>query len=199
MGSLHTFILEDIACTVFFETGTGTGASLEYAAGHPQFRRLYSVESHPATAAKAARYFEKDGRITVLNLDSRPALQQILPTIAPQDRILFFLDAHYPGEVEADFKGYRAPEPLEVKLPLEGELEIIRQLRGDCRDVILIDDLRIYENGPFEAGNVPSEWENLSPAQKNIDFVSRIFPDRELHRDFRNEGYLIIAPPPPKA
>jgi hypothetical protein len=199
MGSLHTFILEDILCPVFFETGTGTGASLEYAAGHAHFRKLYSVEIHKETAEKAARYFEKDARITILNSDSPSAMQKILPAIAKDERILFFLDAHFPGEVAADFAGRKADEPLDVKLPLERELEVIAQWRKDCRDVILIDDLRIYENGPFESGNTPEEDENLRPEQKNIDFVARIFPDRELHRDYRNEGYLIIAPPPSKA
>ena len=198
MGSLHTFILEDIPCTVFFETGTGTGASLEYASDHKQFRKLYSVEIHAATAQKAARYFANKPQVQVMNMDSQSALRQVLPTIAPEERILFFLDAHFPGEVEPDFKGYRAEEPLALKLPLEQELELIAQWRVASRDVILIDDLRIYENGPFEAGNVPEAQENLRPEQKNIDFVSRIFPGRELHRDFRNEGYLIIAPPPPK-
>ena len=196
MGSLHNFILEDIACSVFFETGTGTGASLEYASDHKQFRKLYSTEIHAPTAEKAAAYFAAKPHVTVLNLDSKTALRQVLPTIAKTERILFFLDAHFPGEVASDFKGRTAPEDLALKLPLEQELELIRDLRGDCRDVILIDDLRIYENGPFEAGNLPAADENLSPAQKNIDFAARLFPNRELFRDYRNEGYLIIAPPP---
>jgi len=199
MGSLHTFLLQDINCSVFFETGTGTGASLQYAAEHPQFQKLYSVEIHAPTAEKAARFFAGEPRITILNSESTTALQKILPTIARDARILFFLDAHFPGEVEADFKGRKAPEPLAVKLPLEQELELIRDWRGECRDVILIDDLRIYENGPFESGNVPEADENLHPSQKNIDFVARLFPNREIHRDYRNEGYLIIAPPPAQA
>lgn len=196
MGSLHVFILEDIRCTVFFETGTGTGASLQYAAGHPQFQRLYSSEIDPRTAQRAAQFFAADRRITVLNADSKTALARVLPTIAQEERILFFLDAHFPGEVETDFAGRKGQAPLEVALPLEEELRVIKQYRANCRDVILIDDLRIYENGPFESGNTPPEDENLDPARKNIDFVARIFPDRELHRDYRNEGYLIIAPAP---
>ncbi|MDB5806991.1 MAG: hypothetical protein JWN73_4313 [Betaproteobacteria bacterium] len=195
MGSLHNFILEDINCSVFFETGTGTGASLEFAACHKQFQRLYSVEIHLDTAERAELYFANDPRIEVVNMESLAALRQILPTVAQDERILFFLDAHFPGEVEADFQGYKAPISLETKLPLEQELELIAQMRGNCRDVILIDDLRIYENGPFEAGNTPESQENLDPASKNIDFAARLFPNRELHRDYRNEGYLIIAPP----
>jgi len=199
MGALYTFILKDINCSVFFETGTGSGASLNYAADHKQFQRLYSVEIHQGTAEKAALYFKNDARISVLNMESLAALRQVLPTIAPDERILFFLDAHFPGEAAADFDGYKAPIPLETKLPLEQELELISQMRGNCRDVILIDDLRIYENGPFESGNTPPSQENLDPARKNIDFAARLFPDRELHRDYRNEGYLIIAPPPLQA
>jgi hypothetical protein len=129
-------------------------------------------------------------------MESLDALRQVLPTVAQDERILFFLDAHFPGEVETDFQGYKAAIPLETKLPLEQELELIAQMRGNCRDVILIDDLRIYENGPFEAGNTPEAQENLDPARKNIDFAARLFPNRELHRDYRDTGYLIIAPPP---
>ncbi|HEY4374693.1 MAG TPA: hypothetical protein VGN52_22415 [Burkholderiales bacterium] len=198
MGSLHVFVLEDIRCSVFFETGTGTGASLQYAAGHPQFRRLYSSEIHPQTAQRAAQFFAADPRITVLNADSTTALAQVLPAIPREERVLFFLDAHYPGEVEADFRGRKGHAPLEIALPLEQELRVIQQHRPDSRDVIIVDDLRIYENGPFESGNTPAEDENLDPERKNIDFVTRLFPDRELHRDYRNEGYLLIAPPPPK-
>ena len=92
------------------------------------------------------------------------------------------------------FKGYLAAEPAELKLPLEEELKLIRELRGDCADVIVIDDLRIYENGPFESGNMPDWAETLDPEEKSIDFVLDLFPERRLIRDYRDEGYLLILP-----
>ena len=72
------------------------------------------------------------------------------------------------------------------------ELEIINSSRPSHGDVIIIDDLRIYENGPFESGNTPDWAETLAPEEKNIDFVDRIFPNRVVQRDYRREGYLII-------
>jgi hypothetical protein len=29
---------------------------------------------------------------------------------------------------------------------------------------------------------------------RNVDFVERIFPDREVKRNYRDEGYLLIYP-----
>ena len=123
------------------------------------------------------------------------ALRRVLPKVARTDRILFFFDAHFPGEGDKQaFKGYLAAEPAELKLPLEEELKLIRELRGDCADVIVIDDLRIYENGPFESGNMPDWAETLDPEEKSIDFVLDLFPGRRLIRDYRDEGYLLILP-----
>ena len=120
MGSLRAFNLTLFQCNVFFETGTGTGASLHYAwRHHPFFKKLYSSEIHEGTAAAAASHFKEVESIEILHADSASALRRVLPRVGRKDRILFFLDAHFPGEVsKEEFKGYLAAEPAALKLPL---------------------------------------------------------------------------------
>jgi hypothetical protein len=194
MGALTDFALEDFPCNVFFETGTGRGMSLAYAL-NGGFKRLYSVEVDPATykafTLRLRLLLRLRGASLILG-ESTAALERHLPRIDRNDRILFFLDAHYPGEVMRQFAGYKSESDKDRRLPLERELEIIARHRANCRDVIIIDDLRIYENGPFQSGNMPESSETLSPAEKNIDFAYRLFPGRRFRKDYRNEGYLIV-------
>ena len=200
MGALNDFPLRDFGCNVYFETGTGQGYSLTYALGGG-FKRLYSVEIDPETHENWPLLLKLRLRLRGASLilgESTAALERILPRTRKTDRILFFLDAHYPGEVSRRFGGYKSETDKDLRLPLERELEIIARLRPDCYDAIVIDDLRIYENGAFQAGNLPEWAETLSPAEKNIDFAYRLFPGRRFTKDYRREGYLIIdrGPPP---
>ena len=79
---------------------------------------------------------------------------EVMPEILPQleGNTLFWLDAHFPG---ADFglASYGDEEDLDKRLPLRSELEIIVKGRDVSNDVFVIDDLRVYEDGPFETGN----------------------------------------------
>jgi hypothetical protein len=194
MGALNDFPLRDFGCNVYFETGTGQGYSLTYALGGG-FKRLYSVEVDPETYEYWPLLLRLRLRLHGASLilgESTAALERILPRIRKTDRVLFFLDAHYPGEVSRQFGGYKSETDKDLRLPLERELEIIARLRPDSYDVIVVDDLRIYENGAFQAGNLPEWAETLSAAEKNIDFAYRLFPGRRFIKDYRREGYLII-------
>lgn len=196
MGQLSDFDVGRFGCNVFFETGTGRGDSLRFAV-KSGFERIYSVEIDMGTFLRYAvpirvRWLLRD--ITVIRGPSVSVLRRQLPFLSPRDRILFFLDAHYPGEHSRCFRGYGAVQDKNVRLPLQKELETISELRSGCRDVILVDDLRIYEHGPYEDGNTPAWAETLAPQEKNIDFVRGLFPGHELHRDYRKQGYLIVLP-----
>lgn len=194
MGTLRKYDLSRCACSVFFETGTGTGASLLHACDNGRFEKLYSVEIHAGTAELARKNFARFGHVTIINADSEAALKEYLGKIPLDCSVLFFLDAHFPGEVSQDFSGYTDATPLHLKLPLERELELLQQARPNCADIIVIDDLRIYEDGPYEHGNLSQAEQILPPADRHIDFIARIFPQRTIARDFRDEGYVIITP-----
>lgn len=192
MGTLRKFEAEEFGCNVFFETGTGHGFSLLKALAAPCFKKLFSVEINTETFQNALRMYGVFKNLTLINSDSPSALRTVLPTLLDEDRVLFFLDAHFPGECSSTFLGYKAHIPEQARLPLETELSMIAELRKNSRDVIIVDDLRIYENGPFTKGNMPEWAETLPPERKNIDFVKKVFPNARIERDYRDEGYLLI-------
>jgi hypothetical protein len=192
VGTLRQFEPDAFGCNVFFETGTGMGFSLLKALAASCFEKLYSVEIAPDTYEYAAQMYGVFKRLSLINSDSPSALREVLPTLQAEDRVLFFLDAHFPGELSSSFPGYKADILQESRLPLEAELSVIAELRRNSHDVIVADDLRIYENGPFAHGNMPEWAETLPPERKNIDFVMRIFPGARIERDYRSEGYLLI-------
>ena len=81
----------------------------------------------------------------------------------------------------------------DIKLPLRKEIELIKKLRPGFNDVILIDDLRIYETGPYKSGNMPDNI--LAPSVRNVDFVTEAFAkSHNIQRSFLEEGYLLVLP-----
>lgn len=198
MGTLRFFNLQSMmeahGCRSLFETGTGIGDGVAFAA-YFHFDRIWSVEIHPDIAATARDRFTDDPRIEVLNETSESALARVLPGVPRDAPILFWLDAHFPG---ADFglAGFNDEKDDDRRLPLERELDLIAKLRRPCRDVLLIDDLRIYEDGPYGMGLVPAEAQTLPPERRNIDFLLRR-PWSETHvlQRFREHtGYLVLTP-----
>jgi hypothetical protein len=195
MGTLANYSIRGVPCDVFVETGTGAGASLMHAIFSKQFEKIFSVEIHEPSAKRAREKFKRFKNVEIQNTDSASALRDILNQVKAYDRVFFFLDAHFPGEFSKQFGGYDQVVPDQIALPLESELRLIHQLRPDRQDVIVVDDLRLYEDGPFEHGNLPSGFANIPPEFRNLDFVESIFPERTIRRDYRDEGYLFILAP----
>ena len=164
---------------------------------HPKPRSKYWSyrDLADAVAAIARERFASDPRVRILNEASESALARVLPTIGRDRPILFWLDAHFPG---ADFglAGYGDERNPDLRLPLERELDLIARLRRPCRDVILVDDLRIYEDGPFEMGNVPEFAQTLPPDRRNIDFIARgpLTATHEVQKLYQHTGYALILP-----
>jgi hypothetical protein len=197
MGSLRHFLLggfiKRYKIGYFVETGTGGGDGLSYAAQF-LFCKLYSTEIHKRIYELAKNKFADDGRVTLLNAKSEEALDIILPCIPQDVPILFWLDAHFPG---ADYKlaRYDGEENNDTRLPLEREVEVIRRLRPQLRDILLIDDLRLYEKGKFANGNMPEDIKGFPPEKRNVDFVTKAFgKSHSIFRDYSNEGYLAVVP-----
>ena len=59
-------------------------------------------------------------------------------------------------------------------------------------DVIVIDDLRIYEDGPFETGN----WDERSKyGGDGIEFIEKLFEDTHyVGRSYNAQGFVILFP-----
>ena len=175
----------------FIETGTGKGTGLNYASKYP-FKDLYSIEIIKELYDECVHKFAQDPRIHLINNDSINGLIEILEKLTTNNRVLFWLDAHFPG---ADFKFnnyfHRSDEP-DIHMPLEKEIEIIYNTRKDCKDVYIIDDLRIYEDNDYELGS----WD-LKPklGKPNIDFITNKYKKtHNISRDLRHQGFLILTP-----
>jgi len=198
MGSLRFFnlqgLMEIFGCRSLFETGTGNGDAVHFAS-YFHFDRIWSVEIHPELAARARERFAGDQRIEILNTTSEQALETILRAIDPDRPIMFWLDAHFPG-ADFGFASYGDEQNIDVRLPLQRELDLIARLRRPCRDVILIDDLRIYEDGTYEDGPMPEYAQTLPPALRNIDFAqsSPWSETHNLERLYPSTGYLVLTP-----
>ena len=198
MGSLVRFDLgklaRDFGCTVFVETGTGTGGGVLHAAQRAPFERLYTIELHEEVAKTARVALSVEPRIILLEGNSEDCLRKLLSELPADQPVLFWLDAHFPG-ADFGYASYDSERDEAKRLPLERELQVIQELRPDGRDVILVDDLRIYEDGPYKSGNIPETAQTLVPDRRHIRFVSELF-DRThyVHRLYHEEGYIVLLP-----
>ncbi len=195
MGTLKAFdlrrLIEEYQTSIFVETGTGAGDGLAYARTFP-FTSIYSVEIVKHHAEKLQTLFQSDSRIKILSGNSYEALDIILNQIAKDARILFWLDAHYPG-ADLGFNDFNSESDISKRLPLERELSSIRKYRPECRDVILIDDLRIYEKGPYEAKDL-TEIGLERIALYNQNFIADFEVGFNSERSYRDTGTLILTP-----
>jgi len=181
MGILRDWNLSSFGCNVYVETGTGLGVSLGKA--YSVFPKCFSVDLDSEMVDAALLKFP-NAHIEVG--ESTFILERWLTSdfLKPNDSILFYLDAHFPG---ADFKGaeYNVNAPNAV--PLQLELQLIRKYRPHSKDIIICDDARIYMTGPFENGNV-----NWLQVPGGLDFIKGLFPSSAISIHFSEEGYILI-------
>ena len=117
------------------------------------------------------------------NADSAAGLAKLLPWIE-EGPALFWLDAHLPQRY--------AGSPDVATFPLEAELRLICGQRDTSGDVFLMDDLRIYEDGPFRAG--PYTLDIPRPAG-GAGFVTELLgATHEVTKSYLDEGYIVALP-----
>lgn len=188
MGDLNKHILSDFGCNILIETGTGQGTGTSYACMYP-FEQIHTIEIMPEL-----RDFSKsritDERVTFHLGNSVEVLDQILPTFKPTDRILFWVDAHFPGVDFGLGLGYGNYVFDDENMPLDRELTVITKHRKNCQDSLIIDDLRFYEEGNFQTGNI-----DIGKPKVGIGFIKNYFIEtHDFSKDFRDQGFLIITP-----
>jgi hypothetical protein len=194
MGSLMRFKLDEFISTynlqTFVETGSARGDSIDYAAKRPEFTRLLSCEIEPLLAIGCISRFNEDPRISIVRMESGLFMRLITASDLPP--ALFWLDAHYPG-AGFGLGDYDAAIDESERLPLRRELELIA-LHRHGEDVILIDDLRIYEPGEYESGPLPS-WAPGSPRENDAQWIRDLFSETHASiTSLRDQGYLILIP-----
>jgi len=186
MGELNQHDLSLFDANIFIETGTGKGVGLQHARQFP-FKAIHTIEIIPELH-EIAKTAMSDERVTFHLGHSVEILEKILPSIAKEDKILFWLDAHFPG---VDFGlgtgGYVYDEN---NIPSDRELKTIKKLRPDSKDSIILDDLRLYENGAYQLGDL-----DIGKPKSGIKFVEDLFAETHvIRRDYRHQGFLIIIP-----
>jgi hypothetical protein len=195
MGAVHSFDLQRLIdvfdLRYFVETGTGRGNGIAHATRFG-FRRIISSEIVAEQASVMGRTFAADARVEIHAGRSFEVLEQTLPALA-DGNICFWLDAHYPG-ADLGLNDYDYEQDLELRLPLLRELETIRQNRlGRAADVILIDDLRIYEQGPFASKNLTELGLGHIAQYGRLD-LTPFQATHKIERLYRDDGYVALLP-----
>jgi hypothetical protein len=179
----YSQVLSNHSFDFFVETGTGLGVSLEFALKF-NFRELFSVEIVEELYLKSLERFKSEETVHLTLGKSCDFLDELLDWIFRSEKILFWLDAHWPG---ADFKiDHEDKNNPEIALPLENELKTIHKWR-DGQDTIIIDDVRIYEMNPVHG--------LVFPREKSMRFVYSLFGQTHRIQRFKeDEGYLVLSP-----
>lgn len=195
MGKLSDHPLQSyvsLGYDTLVETGTGRGDGLKAAAGYA-FKHLFSTELYPPVYQAALSMFAADKRVHLFDLHGPDFIEHLLTTaITPEDKVVWWLDSHFIG---ADVCGlpFDYEKDLTKRLPLEGELEtLLRHKR--FHDIILGDDMRLYEKCPMEGGDLTQHGLGHITRYDAPDFLA---PWRETHiveKQYRDTGYVVMMP-----
>ena len=152
MGTLNLELLKEFKekynTPIFFETGTAWGEGVKTAL-KCGFKQIISVEIMEPQYNILKDMFKTETTVNLICTNSIAAMQQLLPTT--KKNIFYWLDAHYPNadliqnDIRAKIQAYMDGDDT-IRLPLEDELTLIKSLRPNNKDVIMIDDLNIYNN-----------------------------------------------------
>jgi hypothetical protein len=189
----ETIDLFDIKHVV--ETGTGVGDSVQYLCDNfpPDKFHIYSIELIEELYNYAVERFRMRDNVTLLCGYSDIQLENLCNIFIPDEPTLFWLDAHYPG---ADFRingaTYECEPNLNIRLPMHEELKTIIANRGNVsNDVFILDDLRIYKDGPFQNGNC----DRSRIGAEGNQFVYDLFADtHNIYETYLDEGYVVLLP-----
>lgn len=114
------------------------GDTVEYLKN--DFKQLFSIELNEDLAAKAAKRFNSEPKIKIVQGDSATQLASILSTI--NSPVSFWLDGHYSSEFQSGNE-YIITGKGEKDTPVMEELIQISQ-HPINNHVILIDDARLF-------------------------------------------------------
>jgi hypothetical protein len=194
MGNLSRFnltpFIERAGAKILVETGTGKGEGLECASEYP-FEEIYSIEILPDQVEKLRPKFAHDPRIHLLVGESTAVLKDLIPKL--KFNAIFWLDAHFPG-ADLHLTTHEEASKLTSSFPLKVELEMIRDMRPNFRDVILIDDLRIYEMDNFEEGNIRDSRPGIQWPTDSQFLYTTLEKTHTCYKFTQDHGYLAMIP-----
>lgn len=185
LGVLSDFdlarMIADFGSRFLIETGTGEGVDIEFAKTF-RFEHVYSIETSLTLAIKVAFRNAQNQKMTIIHGRSERGLKEALEEIPQDAPVIFWMDT------QPTFESHVPPSPL------ERELRLISRLRDTSRDIFLIDDLRLYEDGAFEDGPCPVD-QLAPPTFRDLHFVEDILgATHQVNRMIQRTGYLCAFP-----
>jgi|GEM_PF-786031 len=178
-GPLETKVLNELATMfklgVFIETGTCMGDTV--ATAIPVFSEIHTIEFSSELAQKAALRFESVGKVHVHHGDSADCLLEILEQTSSAP--LIWLHGHYSEGVTARGRG---------NIPVIDEIKSIDH-SGISDAVILIDDLRLFDNRESKAGD-PESLSGYPSVQELYSLVAGM--EKEYRLFFYGDVALIL-------
>ena len=173
----------------FVETGTGRAEVVQTVVEADDTLNIHTIEVIPEIYDKNKINFSYLKDVNWHLGTSFDILPEILPDL--KGTTLFWMDAHFPG---ADFglSSYGDEKDDDKRLPLKKELETIVANRDVTNDVFVIDDLRIYEDGPFGDGN----WEDREKyGGDGIEFIEELFDETHyVVKSYNAQGSILLFP-----
>ena len=173
----------------FVETGTGKAEVVQTVVEADDTLNIHTIEVIPEIYDKNKINFSYLKDVNWHLGTSFDILPEILPDL--KGTTLFWMDAHFPG---ADFglSSYGDEKDDDKRLPLKKELETIVANRDVTNDVFVIDDLRIYEDGPFGDGN----WEDREKyGGDGIEFIDELFDETHyVVKSYNAQGSILLFP-----
>ena len=173
----------------FIETGTGKAEVVQTVVEADESINVHTIEVIEQIYDKNKINFSYMTNVNWHLGRSFDLLPEILSDL--EGNTLFWMDAHFPG-ADIGLSSYGDEKDDEKRLPLKKELETIVENRDVTNDVFVIDDLRIYEDGPFETG----DWEDRTKyGGDGIEFIENLFEDTHyVVRSYNAQGSIILLP-----
>jgi hypothetical protein len=176
----------------FVESGTGHGHNLIRALQWPQLTALHSIEIDYPTHHRAAVTFSNEPRVKLYHGDSSQILGAIASELSPQRRVLWYLDAHFAGSGRIEPLAMVVDRDPRELVPLQREVVGLRGRRDLAGDVVIVDDLCLFEVGPYET-DAPQLREQLG--LQSLGWLDHLFSrTHEISRLTRDGGYWVARP-----
>ena len=183
-------MLKNFGIKNFVETGTGDGSSMDKVLMTEIVDNAYGIELDDELYDNLEKAYDDVDYMHLYKGYSEDEMVNVMDDI-DEEPALFWLDAHFPG---ADYgpAGYGAEQDVNKRLPMETELRIMKEKRDLSKDIIFMDDLRIYVDRNFVAGN----WDQRKMyGGDGYDFVEELIGDTHvLVEHHADQGYLLAFP-----
>ena len=181
-------IKEKFGIKIFVETGTSDGNQFfDYLKFN--FNDYYSCEINKEQYDVAYQNIGHINNIHLSNQSSFDFFSELLPKIKDIPTV-FWLDAHFPGSEIGLPLTYEKDK--KIRTPLEDEIYLISKLKNTKNDIIVCDDLKIYEDNNYDVGT----W-NLRKdlGYNDINFIYKNFyKTHNIIKKFDHDGCVIIIP-----